>query len=48
MTKIRNLDTEIPYWDEDNKNKYPWYKKGKWKRIFRKRWIKNQINETVI
>jgi hypothetical protein len=43
MTKIHNADTEIPFWDECNKNLFPWYKKGKWKRIMRKRWIKKQI-----
>lgn len=36
---------EPDYWDEGNKNNYPWYKKGKWKRIFRKKWKKKQLKE---
>lgn len=41
--KIKNIFTEIPYWDDGNKNEYPWYKKGKWKKILRKRFIKKQF-----
>jgi hypothetical protein len=41
--KFKNIKSEIPYWDEGNKNDFPWFKKGKWKRILRKRNIKKQI-----
>lgn len=37
------------YWDEGNKNKYPWFKKGKCKRFGRKKWLKflNKTNEKI-
>ena len=41
--KFKNIFTEIPYWDECNKNKFQWFKKGKMKRILRKRNIKKQL-----
>jgi len=41
--KIKNIYTEVSYWDEFNKNNFPWFKKGKMKRMLRKRFIKNQI-----
>jgi len=31
---------EIPYWDEGNKTKYEWYKKGYFKRRGRKKYIR--------
>lgn len=40
--KIGRPCTEVSYWDECNKNLYPWYKKGKCKKILRKRWIKKK------
>lgn len=44
MPKIKNCNCELKYWDENNKNLYPWYKKGKTKKVLRKKWIKKQIN----
>jgi hypothetical protein len=42
--RIKNCNCEIPFWDECNKNKVKWYKKGKMKRILRKRWIAKILN----
>lgn len=38
--KIPNPKTELPYWDEGNRNKYEWFKKGWWKRQLRKKFLK--------
>jgi hypothetical protein len=32
--------TEVAYWDEHNKNMFPWYKKGRCKKLYRKRFYK--------
>lgn len=45
--KIKNARTEqyADYWDEGQKPSklFRWYKKGAWKRIFRKKFIKSQL-----
>lgn len=41
--KIKKPAFIPPYWDEGNWNNVKWYRKGKWKRIFRKKWIREQI-----
>lgn len=41
--KLHNVICEVPYWDECNKNLIPWYKKGYWKKVLRKRYIKQQF-----
>lgn len=33
--------TEVAYWDEHNKHLFPWYKKGIFKRLYRKKFYKN-------
>jgi hypothetical protein len=38
--KIRNAANVPSYWDEGNRTKFRWYRKGKWKKILRNRWIK--------
>lgn len=43
--KLSNPKTEVPYWDDGNKNMFEWFKKGKWKRILRKKWIKNILKD---
>lgn len=43
VNKLHNVDGELSYWDECNKNNYPWYKKGKWKRTLRKRFLRKQF-----
>lgn len=45
MTTIKNPKDVPTYWDEFNKNLFPWYKKGKMKRIGRKRWIAKQLKD---
>lgn len=41
--KLRNPKTSVPYWDDCNKNLYPWFRKGSFKKILRKRFIRRQI-----
>jgi len=41
--KIKNIFTEVDYWDENNKTMFRWYKKGIWKKILRKRFIRKQF-----
>lgn len=41
--RIRNVETKVPYWDDGNKTMFEWFRKGDWKRILRKRFIKNQL-----
>lgn len=43
--KVRNVKSEVPYWDECNKNNYPWYKKGFYKKSYRKKFIKEQLKQ---
>lgn len=43
--RIKNPKTEVPYWDEGNKNDYRWYQKGFWKRYLKKKWIKNRLKD---
>jgi len=31
----------LNYWDEGNKNLYKWYKKGFWKKYYKKKFLKN-------
>jgi len=42
---MRNVANEPNYWDEGNKNNYPWYKKGYWKRFLRKKWIRERLKD---
>jgi len=44
--KIKRVANEPSYWDEGNKTLFRWYKKGAWKRIFRKRWLRKTIKST--
>lgn len=37
---VPSVKYEVSYWDEGNKNMFPWYKKGFWKRHGRKKFIK--------
>lgn len=39
IMRLGKPKTEVAYWDECNKNRVRWYKKGKMKRILRKRWL---------
>lgn len=34
--------TDIPYWEEGNKNLFPWFRKGWWKRNGRKKYLREQ------
>ena len=43
--QIKNPKVAVPYWDEGNWNLYPWYKKGKWKKLLRKRWLRKNLKE---
>lgn len=43
MTKLPNPKTEVDYWDEMNKTMFPWFKKGRMKRLLRKRFLNKQI-----
>ena len=45
--KLRNSKYIPSYWDEGQPQgkEIHWYKKGFWKRYFKKRDIKNQLNE---
>jgi hypothetical protein len=45
--KIPNVHNNPPYWDIPRKNKppFPWYKKGKWKKILRKQWIRKRLKD---
>lgn len=43
--KIKNVETEVAYWDDGNKNMLEWFRKGAWKRILRKRFIKKQLKD---
>lgn len=43
--KIKNINVKIPYYDEGMKNPFEWYKKGWFKRYYRKRIIKLRLKE---
>lgn len=45
MSKVKNPKNIPSYWDEFNKTGFPWYKKGKMKRIGRKRWITKRLKD---
>ena len=45
INKLKNIDGETSYWDEGNKNNFPWYKKGKMKRCIRKRLLRKQMKQ---
>jgi len=41
--KIRNVSVEPRYWDEGNKNKFKWFKKGFWKKYLKKKFIREMV-----
>lgn len=45
--KIPNVHNIPSYWDEGNRNLVKWYKKNGWKRILRKKWIKDNLKEVI-
>lgn len=47
--KLKNCRYKPPYWDDGQlKGKYfHWYRKGFWKRYFKKRDIKKQLNNLI-
>lgn len=46
MTLITKPKNEPSYWEEGQRKPYfHWYRKGFWKRILRKRWIKARFRD---
>lgn len=45
MINVKGSD--IPYWDDGNRNMYPWFRKGFWKRLYKKRYIRNRLKEDI-